>query len=104
MGDIKINRVNSYLLDRIKTRGGETRKITDKSFKDLIKEAIYKVGNMEREADKKIIEMLKGKASVHETMIALQKAEISMRVLLSIRNKLLEAYKEIMHMQFQLRK
>jgi len=55
---------------------------------------------MEREADKKIIEMLKGKASVHETMIALQKAEISMRVLLSIRNKLLEAYKEIMHMQF----
>ncbi len=100
MGDIKINRVNSYLLDRIKTRGGETRKITDKSFKDLIKEAIYKVGNMEREADKKIIEMLKGKASVHETMIALQKAEISMRVLLSIRNKLLEAYKEIMHMQF----
>ncbi len=100
MGDIKLDKLNSYLLYHIKTRGEETKKITDKGFKDLIKEAIYKVSNREREADKKIIEMLKGKASVHETMIALQKAEISMRILLSVRNKLLEAYKEIMHMQF----
>jgi len=33
-------------------------------------------------------------------MIALQKADVSMRLLLTIRNKVLEAYREIMHMQF----
>jgi flagellar hook-basal body complex protein FliE len=33
-------------------------------------------------------------------MIAIQKADISMRLLLTVRNKVIEAYKEIMHMQF----
>ena len=47
-----------------------------------------------------IVDLLQGKADIHETMIALQKADISMRLLLTIRNKVIEAYREIMHMQF----
>jgi flagellar hook-basal body complex protein FliE len=41
-----------------------------------------------------------GKAGIHETMIALQKADISLRLLLQIRNKAMDAYREVMRMQF----
>ena len=36
---------------------------------------------------------------IHGTMIALEKADISMRLMLQIRNKLVSAYEEIMRMQ-----
>ena len=44
--------------------------------------------------------LLEGKADVHEAMMAMQKVDLSMRLLLTVRNKVIEAYKEIMHMQF----
>jgi flagellar hook-basal body complex protein FliE len=40
-----------------------------------------------------------GETSIHEAMIAGQKANLSMRFALQIRNKALEAYQEIMRMQ-----
>ena len=69
-------------------------------FGKVIKGAIDRVDGMDKKADKSIMDLLKGKADIHETMIALQKADISMRLLLAIRNKAIEAYKEITHMQF----
>jgi len=69
-------------------------------FGSIIKGAIGRVDGMEQEADKSIVDLLKGKADIHETMIALQKSDISMRLLLSIRGKALDAYREIMRMQF----
>ena len=36
---------------------------------------------------------------IHGTMIALEKADISMRLMLQIRNKLVSAYEEVMRMQ-----
>ena len=34
---------------------------------------------------------------IHETMVAVSKAEISLRTLASVRNKLIEAYHELLH-------
>jgi flagellar hook-basal body complex protein FliE len=69
-------------------------------FGKVIKGAIEKVDRLEKEADRSVIDLLQGKASIHETMIALQKADMSMQLLLNIRNKVIESYREIMHMQF----
>ena len=69
-------------------------------FGKVIKGAIDRVDGMDKEADKSIMDLLQGNGNIHETMIALQKADISMRLLLAIRNKAIEAYKEITHMQF----
>ena len=69
-------------------------------FKEVIKTAIDNVDSMEKDGDKSILSLIQGKEDVHTTMIALQKADISMRMLLSVRNKVIEAYKDIMHMQF----
>ena len=69
-------------------------------FANLIKGAIKRVDSLEKDADRSIVDLLQGKADIHETMIALQKADVSMRLFLSIRNKVVEAYREIMRMPF----
>lgn len=69
-------------------------------FKEAIKTAIDNVDSLEKEGDKSILNLIQGKEDVHTTMIALQKSDMSMRMLLSVRNKIIEAYKEIMRMQF----
>jgi len=78
---------------------GKNRKDGD-GFSALVKKAVERVNEMEKEADRSVEELAKGNAGIHESMIALQKADISMRFLLQIRNKALEAYREIMRMQF----
>lgn len=69
-------------------------------FGDVIKGAIEKVDALERDANNTIVNLLEGNADVNESMVALQKADISMRLLLTVRNKVLDAYREIMRMQF----
>jgi len=70
------------------------------TFGNVIKNAIKKVDKLENAADQSIVDMLQGKADIHETMVALQKSDISMRTFLAVRNKAIEAYREIMRMQF----
>jgi len=69
-------------------------------FGKVIKGAVDRVNGLERDANRSIVDLLNGKADIHETMINLQKVDISMRLLLTIRNKAVEAYREIMRMQF----
>lgn len=88
-------------VERLPIRNDE--KVTQKDsigFGKMIKGAINRVNRFDREADKSIVDLLQAKTGVHETMIALQKADVSMRLLLTVRNKVLEAYREIMHMNF----
>ena len=73
---------------------------TDEGFGEFIKGAIEKVDNVESKADQSVQELMMGKTGIHETMIALQKADISLRFLLQVRNKAMDAYREIMRMQF----
>ena len=69
-------------------------------FGKVIKGAIERIDRLEKEADRSVIDLLQSKASINETVIALQKADISMELLLKMRNNVIEFYKEIMHMQF----
>jgi len=96
MNDLKI--VN---LQQVAPKINETVKPGSRAeFGKIIKGAVDRVNGMEREANRSIVDLLNGKADIHETMINLQKVDISMRLLLTIRNKAVEAYREIMHMQF----
>ena len=96
MSGIKIENLQQTPLKNIET----VRQKTSAEFGGVLKGAISSVANLENETDRSIVELLKGKADIHETMIGLQKLDISMRLLLTIRNKAIEAYKEVMRMQF----
>lgn len=96
MGDLRIENLPQVSLgnsEEVKQKGAT-------GFAEVIKDAIAKAGRLEREADESIIDLLQGKDDIGQTMVALQKADISMRLVLAIRNKVIEAYRELMHMQF----
>lgn len=70
------------------------------SFADTLKEAVNSVNQTHLEADKKAQELATGKTDdVAGVMIAAEKADISLRVMVQVRNKIIDAYQEIMKMQ-----
>lgn len=53
-----------------------------------------------KQADQSILQAnTGGPAALHDVMIAMEKADISMRLMIQVRNKAVDAYKEIMRMQ-----
>ena len=80
---------------------GRIRNLCRNSFQDTFKSLISHVDNQLKEADLNIENFAIGKQpNIHEVMIATEKADISLRFLLQIRNKLLDAYQEIMRINF----
>ena len=43
---------------------------------------------------------VKGAENIHESMIKLEEADLSLRLVMKVRNKALDAYQEVMRMQF----
>lgn len=77
----------------------KTQKETQ-SFDQVIKSAIANVDGMGQKADNAIVDMVQGNADIPGTMIEVQKFDISMQLLLAMRNKAIDAYKEVSRMQF----
>lgn len=73
---------------------------TANSFGDLLADAIDEVGKTQAQADQAIEKLQTGESrNIHEVMIAMEKAGISMRLMVQMRNKVVEAYQEVMRMQ-----
>lgn len=71
-----------------------------KSFADTLKDAVGQVNQAQREADVKMQELSTGKThNIHDVMLTTEKADISLRLMTQVRNKIIEAYQEIMKMQ-----
>jgi flagellar hook-basal body complex protein FliE len=76
-------------------------KVTGYGFQDTLNSMISQVNTQLQEADQLTQEFALGKTdSLHEVMIATEKSGISLSFLLQIRTKLLDAYQEIMRMNF----
>ncbi len=73
---------------------------TGASFSDILKNALDGVNNAQHQANTAVEQALSGESTdVHETMVALQKADTSLKMMLEVRNKLLEAYQEVIKTQ-----
>ena len=67
-----------------------------RTFEKLLQD----VNQQQLNAEAKQIElMVTDNKDIHGTMLALEKADLSMRLMLQIRNKLVNAYEEVMRMQ-----
>ncbi len=76
---------------------GETK---GSSFMDALQNSMEEVNANQLEADGAVKDLIAGKTkNLHETMLQLQKADLSLKTMMQVRNKILEAYKEIMKMQ-----
>ena len=74
---------------------------TPAPFADLLEEAVGQVQKLEDQANSSIEGLISGKGvDVHEVMIASQEASMGFELVLSLRNKALAAYQQVMGMQF----
>jgi flagellar hook-basal body complex protein FliE len=70
------------------------------SFKNFLTDALDKVNQLQIEAENYKKLLATGQVeNIHEVMIAAEKANIAMQFTLAIRNKVVDAYREIMRMQ-----
>lgn len=70
------------------------------NFSAALKGAIEDINNLQNKADEAISKVQVGNtASIHEAVIALEKADISFRAMMQVRNKIIDAYQEIMRIQ-----
>lgn len=68
----------------------------EQSFKDLMLDALGEVNGMQLNAERAVKDLLTGgDANMAEVFTAVQKADLSFRMVLQIRNKLMQAYQEI---------
>lgn len=74
----------------------EQGKSGQKSFKELLTGAIEEVNQLQNASDKQITDVMTGKSQdLNATVMAVQQADTSFRMMMSVRNKIIEAYKEI---------
>lgn len=70
------------------------------SFKNLLLESLDQVNQMQLDANEAVEKLATGgDVNVPEVLTAVQKADLSFKLMLQIRNKLLAAYQEIKDMR-----
>ena len=70
------------------------------SFKETVSNFVNEVNDLQIKAGESVENFATGKVeNVHEVMIAMSKAEVSFKFMMETRNKLIDAYKEIIRMQ-----
>ena len=69
-------------------------------FTDAVKKAVLSVDNQQDAADESVEKLLTGRTgNIHEVVGAVAKADLSFKLLLQTRNKLVDAYKATMNIQ-----
>lgn len=70
------------------------------SFKDVLSEALNKVNSLQNNAEDLRTKLATGEVNdIHTVMIASEKASLAFQLTTQVRNKLVDAYQEIMRMQ-----
>ena len=73
---------------------------SSKTFAATLKDAIGQVNELQKTADVKAHELATGRTDdIAGVMLAAEKADIALRTMVQVRNKIIDAYQEIMRMQ-----
>jgi len=78
----------------------QTQPTSSAQFGDLLSDALNTVNDLQANAKQKVtaVEMGDRNVSLADAMIASQKSSVAFEATVQVRNKLVEAYKEIMNM------
>lgn len=85
----------------IRGTAGEKPAAAANPFSVTLKDSLTRVNDLQQEKKAMITSFASGEQqNVHELMISLQKAGLAMNMTSAVRNKALEAYRELARMQF----
>jgi len=96
---MKIENVNNLF---IKNSNYNSAANTEKNvnFDDFLKNALDEVNKLQKDSENYTKLLALGEVeNIHDVTIAAEKANIALQMTLTIRNKVVDAYKEIMRMQ-----
>ena len=66
------------------------------SFKSFLLDSIHQVNSMQQAADQAVEQLVSGgEANPAEVLTAVQKADIAFRLMIQVRNKMVQAYEEV---------
>lgn len=69
------------------------------AFNNMLTDMIKNVESANKEADTAVQGLISGQSQdLHQVMLAVHKADLSLRLALEVRNKLVDAYHEVMRM------
>ena len=75
---------------------GQNTEPTGASFKDFLVDSIGQVNSMQQEADQAVESLVTGgDVNPAEVLTAVQKADLAFKMMMQIRNKLVQAYQEV---------
>jgi flagellar hook-basal body complex protein FliE len=91
---MRIDKPGFTITSTLTPQGKTTAKGLD--FVDTLKETIDSTNKLAKESEKAALDLSSGKsANIHEAMIAMQKADVSLRLLVKMTNKIIEGYNEL---------
>jgi flagellar hook-basal body complex protein FliE len=92
-----LNQIQNNTIDNSNKNLNESDKV---NFTDVLNNAVNKVNDSQVKANNDIEALIKGDdITMHEVMLSTQEAQISMQLMLEMRNKLYDAYKELSSVQ-----
>jgi len=92
-----VNSINSMIASPVKNVDNPDRNV---NFKDILFDALNNVSALEQESAKMTEDFIAGRTdNIHSVLIAAEKASISLQFIMEVRNKVMDAYQEIMRMQ-----
>ena len=72
----------------------------DGSFQNVLRNAINETNALQKSADIKVQQLATGQTTnIPEVMMQVEKADIALRLMTQVRNKIIDAYQEVMKMQ-----
>lgn len=78
----------------------ETSNDKSPSFLDYLNNALTEVDDLQKQASASAEKMAAGdQNAIHDTVIAYEKASLAMELTIEVRNRIVEAYQEIMRIQ-----
>jgi flagellar hook-basal body complex protein FliE len=70
------------------------------SFGDILKEALQEVNEAQHVSEQEARNLMTGETTdMHTAILAVQKADVSFQMMMAVRSKLIDAYREVMRMQ-----
>ena len=104
--DLRLNNLSSTFTPRVSNfaKPGDTQpaiKSDGGGFSGALKSALTSVTAAQQDASRlqQEVQMENPKVSLEETMVAIQKAQIGFQATLHVRNRMVQAYTDIMNMQ-----
>ena len=86
-------------LQKVAMPAPAAQKKSESNFGQFLEEAVTQVNELESGSNEELQKFLNNESDLHSVMIALEKADLSFQVMMQVRNKIVQAYQEIMRSQ-----